>query len=83
MILFNEWTGKIEETLQLTFTDINFGMFRLCSSQKAETLELVTERIKDFGLSMDDIVAFVIMKLLRLAPFLNFELYFVFHVATC
>ena len=48
--------------------DINFGMFRLCSSLKAETLELVIERIKDFGLAMDDIVAFAMMKIGRLAP---------------
>ena len=48
---------------------------RSVSSQKAETfLELVTKRIKDFGLAIDDIVAFlnngasIIMKLRRLAP---------------
>ena len=65
LLTFNEWTGKnrryITFNVHTTNTDFtNLGMVRASSSQKAETiLELVTKRIKDYGLAMDDIIAFV------------------------
>ena len=80
LLTFNEWTGKnrryITINVHTTNADFtNLGMVRAWSSQKAETiLELVTKISKDFGLAMDNIVAFVtygafiMMKLRRLAP---------------
>ena len=65
VLLFDEWTGKNIRYLTIKRSRIqcrliNLGMVRVWSSQKAETiLELVTKKIKDFGLAIDDIVAFV------------------------
>ena len=62
---FDEWTGKNRRYLTINVHTsnadfINLGMARVWSSQKAETiLELAAKRFKDFGLAMDDIVAFV------------------------
>ena len=75
ILTFDKWTGKNRRYLTINFHAsnadvINLGMVRVRSSQKAE---LVTNRIKDFGLAMDNIVAFVtdgasvMMKLRRLA----------------
>ena len=80
LVIFNEWTGKIEDTLQLTLhiqCRLSISEWSECGvHRKPRLFELVTKRIKDFGLAMDNIVAFVtnangasiMMKLRRLAP---------------
>ena len=58
-----DWGNIIYLTINVHTSNadfINLGMVRVWSSQKAKTiLELVTKRIKDYCLSMDDIVVFV------------------------
>ena len=65
VLTFNVWTGINRRYLTIKVHKsnadfINLGMVRVWSSQKAETiLDLVTKRIKVFGLAIDYIVAFV------------------------